>query len=391
MAGQVPIPLPASDDRSALGEPRDDVRMWMASDDSTELLARKSQRNDVDRHCGEAFGLECCVNTEPSTSTVDVAIVGAGPTGLYSAYCAGFRGLSTAVIDALPHPGGQVSTLYPEKIIYDIAGHPAIRGQQLVDNLVSQIAPFEPTYLMGHTATTLTKDRTCWSVGTDRGASVSVAAGIGAFTPRVLPCALPYQGRGVTYHIPRLEAHRGQRVVVVGGGDSAIDWALALVPIAETVTLVHRSSRFRAHEHSINQLRSSSVRVLTDADVLTCHGSSRLSSVGIRTVAGEERLPAQALVAALGFTAKLGPIAGWGMNMSGRRISVDRAMRTSVLGVYAAGDSASYVGRVPLIAVSFGEAAVAVNHVAVQLQPEADLAPGHSSDHPRREASRKVA
>ncbi|MEU8472970.1 NAD(P)/FAD-dependent oxidoreductase [Streptomyces sp. NPDC029006] len=326
---------------------------------------------------------------EDGPTDVDLAIVGAGPTGLYGAYYAGFRGLSTAVVDALSEPGGQVAAMYPEKLLYDVAAHPAVTGRELIDNLVRQAAPFKPRYLLGHTATTLAADGPRWILGTDHGAriragAVLVAAGLGRVTPRKLPCAVAYEGRGVVYHVPRLEEHRARDVVITGGGDSAVDWALALAPIARSVTLVHRRTSFRAHEHSVRQLYRSPVRVLTDAQVIACHGTGRLASVDVRTEnGGTLNLPAHTLITALGFVTNLGPLAGWGMELEYRQIRVDATMRTSLPGVYAVGDGCTYTGRVPLISVGFGEAATAVNHAAVALRPGARLAPGHSSDaHP---------
>ncbi|MFD3537947.1 NAD(P)/FAD-dependent oxidoreductase [Streptomyces sp. NPDC058662] len=328
--------------------------------------------------------------TTPSTTPTadhasDITVIGAGPAGLYAAYYAGFRGLSATVVDTLAHPGGQIAALYPEKLLYDIAGHPAVTGRDLVDNLVAQAAPFGPRHLLGQTATTLTRDGEGWLVGTDAGLTVRtgavvITAGLGTFSPRTLACAVPYEGRGVAYHVPRLDDHRDRDVIVVGGGDSAVDWALALAPRARSVTLVHRRGAFRAHEYSVKRLHDAPVEILTDARVTACHGGAHLERVEI--TAGDTVLerPAQALVAALGFTSSLGPIAGWGLDLEHRQISVDRAMRTNLPGVYAAGDGCGYPGRVPLISVGFGEAAAAVNHAAVALRPGSRLAPEHSSD-----------
>lgn len=321
----------------------------------------------------------------PVEPAVDLAIVGAGPSGLYAAYYAGFRGLTTAVLDTLPHVGGQVAAMYPEKLLYDVAAHPAIKGRDLVDNLVRQAAPFEPRYLLGQTATTLTRTGSGWTLQTDRGTrvhagAVLIAAGLGRFVPRKLPAAVDHEGRGVMYHVPRLDEHRGRDVVIAGGGDSAVDWALALAPLARSVTLVHRRTSFRAHEHSVRLLRSAPVRVVTDAQIIRCLGEPSLQGVEIR--AGDQllTLPADTLIAALGFSANLGPIADWGVELEFRQIKVDAAMQTSLPGVYAAGDGCTYPGRVPLISVGFGEAATAVNHAAVALRPGERLAPGHSSD-----------
>ncbi|MFC8584968.1 NAD(P)/FAD-dependent oxidoreductase [Streptomyces sp. NPDC057217] len=323
------------------------------------------------------------VDTETSA---DVAVVGAGPAGLYAAYCAGFRGLSCALVDALPEPGGQIAALYSEKKIYDVAGHPAVRGRDLVDNLVAQVAPFRPEYLLGRAALSLAPDEGGgWAIGLEGGGrvrarAVVVAAGLGRPVPRTLPCLGPYQGRGVAHHVPRPDEHRGRDVVIVGGGDSAVDWALALAPIARSVTVVHRRSAFRAHEYGVKQMYGSGARVITDAQVVACRGAGRLEEVLVR--AGEEQwaLPAQSLVGALGFITDLGPIANWGLRMENRRIVVDATMRTNFSKVYAIGDMCSYEGRVPLISVGFGEAATAANHVAVDLRPGSRLAPDHSTD-----------
>ncbi|MEU2063708.1 NAD(P)/FAD-dependent oxidoreductase [Streptomyces sp. NPDC013455] len=317
---------------------------------------------------------------------VDIAVVGAGPSGLYAAYYAGFRGLSCAVVDALDEPGGQVAALYPEKPIHDVAGLPGVKGRELVAALVAQAEPFGPRYLLGHTATTLTPRGTGWTIGTDRGrqvhaGAVVIAAGLGRFVPRRLPCAVPYEGRGVAYHVPDPAAHRDKDVVVVGGGDSAVDWALTLAPLARTTTLVHRRGTFRAHAHSVKQLLDSPVRVLTDARVTACHGTTRLAEVEITQEAGTLRLPAQELVAALGFSAALGPLADWGAALEDGLFRADPATReTSLPGVYAVGDGSTHPGRVPLISVGFGEAATAVNHAAVALRPGSRLAPAHSTD-----------
>ncbi|MEW1698404.1 MULTISPECIES: NAD(P)/FAD-dependent oxidoreductase [unclassified Streptomyces] len=319
-------------------------------------------------------------------TSADVAVVGAGPAGLYAAYCAGFRGLSSVLVDALPEPGGQIAALYPEKKIYDVAGHPAVRGRELVDGLVAQVAPFQPRYLLGRTAVSLTPDQVRgWTIQLEDGArvragAVVIAAGLGRSVPRTLPCLGPYQGRGVAHHVPRLDEHRDRDVMIVGGGDSAVDWALALAPIARSVTVVHRRSAFRAHEHGVKQMYATGVRVLTDAQVTACHGAESLEEVRVHTAAEELTFPAQALVAALGFITNLGPIADWGLRMENRQIMVDTAMRTNLPGVYAVGDICSYEGRVPLISVGFGEAATAANHAAVELRPGSRLAPEHSTD-----------
>jgi len=321
-------------------------------------------------------------------SEVDLLIVGAGPTGLFAAYYAGFRELSTALVDSLPEAGGQVTAMYPEKQIFDIAGFPSIIGRDLVSSLVEQANQFKPTYLLGRRARTVSEVDGGFDVGLDggetiRAGSILITAGMGEFTPRPLPAADGWLGRGMVHFVPALEAHRDQDVIVVGGGDSAFDWALSLHPIARSVTIVHRRAKFRAFAATVRQVRELGVPIITDAEVVALRGNdSGLYEVELSVASdpGPLILPAQAVVAALGFTADLGPIESWGLEITRRAVSVDTTMRTARDRIYAAGDIAAYPGKVKLIATGFGEAATAVNNIAVALNPEAHLFPGHSSD-----------
>jgi thioredoxin reductase (NADPH) len=321
---------------------------------------------------------------------VDLLLIGAGPVGLYGAYYAGVRGLRTAVVDALPEPGGQITAMYPEKPIYDVAGFPAVRGRDLVDGLVAQAAAHDPVYLLGQSAEGLAREpdgrlsvRT--SAGTQvRCGAVVLTGGIGTFTPRPLPAGEEFLGRGLSYFVPRLADHAGQDVVVVGGGDSAVDWTLALLPVARSVHLVHRRRAFRAHAATLAAVHASAATVLTDAEVTALLGAGAVDAVEV-VVKGEPPrvLPAQSVVAALGFLADLGPVRAWGLALhDNRHVVVDTRMRTSLPGVYAAGDITDYDGKVRLISVGFGEVATAVNNAAVDLDPEAPLFPGHSTDAP---------
>ncbi|QWF82161.1 NAD(P)/FAD-dependent oxidoreductase [Amycolatopsis sp. CA-230715] len=323
-----------------------------------------------------------------SSPEVDVLIVGAGPTGLFAAYYAGFRGLSTAVVDSLPEPGGQVTAMYPEKMIYDVGGFAAVRGRDLVKGLVEQAAQWNPEYLLGRKAEGLATNGDGLDVTLDGGevihaGAVLITAGIGEFTPRPLPAGDGWLGRGMVHFVPALDVHAGQHVVVVGGGDSAFDWALALHPVAASVTLVHRRAKFRAAQSIVREVTELGTRIITDAEVVELRdgGDGKLAEIVVDVKgSGLETLPAQAVVAALGFTADLGPIENWGLEIDHRAIGVDSTMATARDRVYAAGDVAAYPGKVKLIATGFGEAATAVNNIAVALNPEAHLFPGHSSN-----------
>jgi thioredoxin reductase len=321
--------------------------------------------------------------------SVDVLIVGAGPTGLFAAYYAGFRGLSMAIVDSLPEAGGQVTAMYPEKMIYDVGGFPAVRGRDLIKGLVEQAAPWQPTYLLGRKAEGLREAGAGVEVLLDGGdvvhaGAVLITAGIGEFTPRPLPAGDGWLGRGMVHFVPSLDAHAGQDVVVVGGGDSAFDWVLALNSIATSVTLVHRRAKFRAAESIVREAERLGVQMITDAEVAELRADDETGALCevVVTPKGSSPvvLPAQAVVAALGFTADLGPIENWGLEIDHRAIGVDSTMATARARVYAAGDVAAYPGKVKLIATGFGEAATAVNNIAVLLNPEAHLFPGHSSN-----------
>jgi ferredoxin/flavodoxin---NADP+ reductase len=318
---------------------------------------------------------------------VDIAIVGAGPTGLYAAYYAGFRGLSVALIDTLPEPGGQVSAMYPEKAIYDVGGFPVIKGRDLVANLVEQASAFNPTYLLGVRAEKLTYHEdgrpvlTLTDGETLTCGAVLITGGLGSFTARPLPAADAFGGEGVLFFVKQLDALAGHDVVIVGGGDSAFDWALALQPLARSVTLVHRRDKFRAHAGTVARVQALPVQIIVNAEVTELVGDGRVSGCVITEKGGEPRsYPADTVVAALGFTADLGPLAEWGLELSKRHILADSTTATNLPRVYAAGDISEYPGKVRLIAVGFGEAATAVNNAAVAIDPAAHLFPGHSSD-----------
>jgi thioredoxin reductase (NADPH) len=275
--------------------------------------------------------------------------------------------------------------MYPEKEILDIAGIPTIKGRDLVDGLIAQAGRSDPTYLLQQEAVTLAYEAGLPVVTTTTGTrvrckAVVLTAGIGSFTPRPLPAGREYEGRGLAYFVPRLEDYRDLDVVIVGGGDSALDWALGLEPIARSIRLLHRRDRFRAHERTVSRVLASDVDVVTNAEVIAVSGESWVEEVAV-AVGGERRsYPCQGIVAALGFTADLGPMLSWGLDIQGRHIRVDTRMATNLPRVYAAGDVTEYAGKVRLIVVGFGEAATSVNNAAVAIDPTLALFPGHSTD-----------
>ncbi len=326
------------------------------------------------------------MGTVSSMSNVDLAIVGAGPAGLFAAYYAGFRGFSVAVLDALPEIGGQVSAMYPEKEIFDIAGIPAIRGRELVENLAKQANAYNPTYVMGSRVMTLEHGEDQVTLRTEAGdvvvaKAVIIAGGIGSFTPRALPTGDEWLGKGMVYFVPSLQEHAGKDVVIVGGGDSAFDWAWSLRDIAKSIAIVHRRDAFRAHATTVDMVREAGVRLIVNSEVAAVSGDDVVRSVTVRNKVdgAEETLSCDTLVAALGFVANIGPITEWGIELEKRHIKVTTSMFTNLPRVLACGDIATYEGRVPLIAVGFGEAATAVNNAAPLINPEFGVFPGHSS------------
>jgi thioredoxin reductase (NADPH) len=295
--------------------------------------------------------------------------------------------MSVALMDSLPQVGGQVAALYPEKLIFDVAGFPAVKGQDLIDALYLQAAQSDPVLLLGRTASKLECHPTGVLVTADTGLTVNAKAvlitgGVGSFIPRQLPTGSEYEGRGLRYFVPRLSDLAGQDVVIVGGGDSALDWALGLEKIASSVTLVHRRPTFRAHARSVTLLEQSSIQVMTPHEVVAVTGDECVTHVTIRQVKGTDSvsLPATSIVAALGFIADLGPLDSWGLEQEKRRIVVGRDMQTSIPGVFAAGDISEYPGKSRLMSVGFGEAAAAVNNLAPLVDPTLSVTPGHSSD-----------
>jgi len=318
----------------------------------------------------------------------DLTVVGAGPAGLFATYYAGFRGLSVTLIDAQPEAGGQVSALYPAKTIHDVAGFPGVSGSDLIAGLLDQASSYDPRILFGRNAVDVVRDDVVSGLtvtladGTAIDSrAVILATGVGGIRPRTLPLGHGWHGRGVTYLVPDPAAHEDEDVVIVGGGDSALDWALQLQPIARSVTVVHRRRAFRAHAASLTRAASQGVELLTESEIQAIHGDSRIRSVVLRDAQGAEReIPADIVVGALGVVTAPAPFAAWGLEMRDRKVLVDSAMQTNVTGVYAIGDVSTYLGKIALMATGFGEAATAVNNAAVLIDPDLSLFPGHSTD-----------
>lgn len=323
----------------------------------------------------------------------DIMIVGAGPVGLYAAFYAGLRQMSVVIVDSLPAPGGQLTALYPEKYIYDVAGFPRVLAKDLAGNLLDQAMQYKPRLCLAEQVQTLQAVgapesgghfRVATDVTEHQARSVLIAAGVGSFQPRTLdlPEAPRLLGRGLHYFVSDVAALTGKAILIVGGGDSAVDWANMLSPIARSVTLIHRSDRFRAHEDSVARMRAGSTNVLTFHELAALEGEKHVERATIydNRSKASQTLVVDAVLVNIGFLNSLGPIAEWGLELDGGRIVVDQAMRTSRAGVFAAGDVCSYPGKLKLIATGFGEAAIAVNHARTYLDPAASLFPGHSSN-----------
>lgn len=325
----------------------------------------------------------------PSPShTVDVAIIGAGPVGLFAAFECGMLKLSSLLIDALDAVGGQCTALYPEKPIYDIPAHPAIEAGDLIANLERQIDPFEVLRLLGRRVERLGGTAGDFVLGTDQGETIHakavvIAAGAGAFGPNRPPLdgLAAFEATGcVQYYVRRKEDFRGRRVVIAGGGDSAVDWALALRGIAASIQLVHRRPKFRAAPETASQLdqaaKAGEVEMVIPYQLHALHGAGgRLESVEVADLDGATRhLPADVLLPFFGLSMDLGPISGWGLELAKHHLAVTPATcETSTRGIFAIGDVATYPGKLKLILQGFSEAAMAAHAIHPIVHPDVAL------------------
>ena len=320
----------------------------------------------------------------------DIAIIGGGPVGQYAAYYAGLRGMKTKVIDSLPQLGGQLSALYPEKLIFDVAGYAKVYARDLVENLSEQMMQYGPTLALDQKIAHLTSNGVV-KMETEKGEvhyakSAIIAAGVGAFLPRKIAQAglEELEGRGVHYFVTDKSILAGKRLVVVGGGDSAFDWTLNLYDAAKSILQIHRSDKYKAHEDTIEKVMALPIDFRPFYEVKAVHGEEHVEGVTIfdNRTKEEEYYPCDELLLNLGFLTNLGPIKQWGFDIVGNSIGVNTRMETNISGVYGAGDIVTYDGKLKLIATGFGEAAIAVNHAKAHVDPSAKVNPGHSSETP---------
>jgi thioredoxin reductase len=295
----------------------------------------------------------------------DLTIIGGGPTGLFAAFYAGMREMRVKIVDSLAELGGQLSALYPDKYIYDVAGFPKVLSRDLVAAMTEQALKFHPTVCLEQKVTELKPVDGGFVLATERGEehrtkTVLITAGVGAFAPRKIEKRDfdHFEGHGLHYLLRDLSAFEGRRLLLLGGGDSALDWALHLEPIAKELTLIHRRDRFRAHEDSVNKLYASRARVLTFYELKTIEGDGRVERAVIFDNRSQEELTLEVddVIVNFGFVANLGPIKTWGLEIKGNSIVVNQKMETNIPGVYAAGDIVTFPGKLKLIATGAGEA-----------------------------------
>jgi thioredoxin reductase (NADPH) len=333
---------------------------------------------------------------------VDLTIIGGGPTGLFAAFYAGMRGASAQIVDALPQLGGQLTALYPEKYIFDVAGFPQVLAKDLVKSLTEQASRWSQPVHLNRRVTGLRQEAgdgngipPHFVLETSDGEfptrALVIAAGIGAFSPRRLPqpCAEGWYGRGIYDVVTNPEHYRGQRVVIIGGGDSAFDWGTQMVGVAEHVTLVHRSDRFRAHAATVAEYQAhvaagrASLHTFHElADIRVHEAGERFSHIVLKDIKAKStrEIEADVVLPMLGFVSDLGPLAEWELTLDKDEIVVNSQMETGRPGIYAAGDITTYPGKLKLIAAGFSEAAIAVNQAVHWIYPDKKVTPGHSSN-----------
>ncbi|MGG0464335.1 NAD(P)/FAD-dependent oxidoreductase [Priestia aryabhattai] len=318
----------------------------------------------------------------------DITIIGGGPTGLFTAFYGGMRQASVKIIESLPQLGGQLSALYPEKYIYDVAGFPKVRAQELVNNLKEQMNQFKPAVALEQAVEKVEKQadgvfRLTTNSEVHYSKTIIITAGNGAFKPRKIELehAEQFEQTNLHYFVDDMNKFKGRKVLVCGGGDSAVDWSLMLEPIAEKVTLTHRRDKFRAHEHSVENLHNSSVDIKTPYVPVEFIGDDRITQVVLENTKGEEKtiVDVDDVIVNFGFVSSLGPIKEWDLDLEKNAIVVNSKQETNIPGIYAAGDVCTYDGKVKLIVAGFGEGPTAVNNAKAYIDPKARLQPMHST------------
>jgi thioredoxin reductase (NADPH) len=320
---------------------------------------------------------------------VDVTIIGGGPVGLFASFYAGLRGMSVRIIDSLPELGGQLTALYPEKYVYDMPGFPKVLAKDLAKSLIEQGLQFDPELVLEETAQSLHTTDDGYLLKTAKGLELPtrtliIAAGAGAFQPTKIGVAREeeFVGRGLNYGVKDKSIFAGKRVAIIGGGDSAFDWALNLLDVAGDMSLIHRRDVFKAHEDSIEQVKNSRVEMKLWYAIKELHGDEHLSGVTLENTQTKETHHHECdnLIVNIGFKSSLGPIKDWGLEIEKNQIKVDDKYETNLPGVFAVGDVATFGSKLKLIATGVGEAATAVCFAKTRLDPSAKLFPGHSSD-----------
>ena len=323
----------------------------------------------------------------------DITIVGGGPTGLFGSFYAGLRGLKTKIIDVLPELGGQLTALYPEKYVYDVAGHPKILAKDLAKNLATQAQLFKPAVVLGEKVLTVEnidhEDGKIWKISTDRNTehyskTILLALGAGACVPKKLDIEIPDQWEEdcVFYSVKSKEKFRDKNVLIVGGGDSAVDWANEFSVLANKVTLIHRRDQFWAVQSSVEEMKRNKIDIKTFYELKEVKGNGHIEEAVIfdNRTGKEETLKIDRLLMNVGFVINLDFLKQWGIDMEKNAIIVNEKMETNVEGIYAAGDIAAHTAKLKLIATGAAEAATAVNFAVVYINPQAKLYPGHSSN-----------
>lgn len=321
----------------------------------------------------------------------DITIIGGGPTGLFGSFYAGLRGLKTKVIDVLPELGGQLTALYPEKYVYDVAGHPKILAKDLAKALATQAQLFKASMVLGEKVLNMQKDGDNWKITTDKGGehfskSVLLALGAGACIPKKLDVDYDHtlEDQSIFYAVKNKEKFRDKNVLIIGGGDSAVDWANEFSAVAKRVTLIHRRDQFRAVQTSVEEMKRNQVDIKTFYELKQIHSNGKGTVDGVtifdNRTGKEENLDVDAIIINIGFVINLDFLKAWGLTMEGNAITVNEKMETNLAGVYAAGDIAAHTAKLKLIATGAAEAATAVNFACTYINPTAKAFPGHSSN-----------